>query len=1072
MKRRIISLLLSLCLIAAVMPVYASAETGETIGGTCGDNATWELGDQDDYGRFRLIISGTGRMYDYTQDNVPWSAYKDEIYAVEIWRNITYIGAYAFSGMTLGIFSMPDTLTEIGPYALYNCSGISLIIMPNSVVTIGKSAFEGCNDTGVTLSDSLKYIGDYAFADNKISVLNLPESVISVGDYAFANCTGMHTVRIWGSPATIGENAFSGCSDLEMVYYYGSAPSIGSNAFNSVTADVHYPERDSTWSASVRGNYGGNLTYIPYKHADIDRGEWGEVGSDVKWTYYSDGTMVISGTGAMLDCYFLGESYGWVRPWETYLQDIKAVVVEDGITRIGNESFSGATNLQSITVADSVENIGMRAFAYCDSLTDISFGSGLKHMEDGVFLDCDGLTEFRFPDADVEYENHFLAKCSNLKTIVFSKKMTVIAGSMFESCAALESITIPNTITEIGANAFASCTNLREIVIPGSITQIGDNAFARCSKLESVSLNEGLKQIDSGVFAHCPSLSSITIPASVTKMNDTFRFGEGLSSIKFLGNWPLGGDCLFEDLTLTAYYPSNNKTWIEDVLLDYRGTVTWKSYESSITPNKYIAEGTCGDYVNWVITDTYTLVISGNGFMNCLPDAYWANYSGIVKNVVIEPGVTSIAAHAFSDFYKVESITIPDTVTYIGDGAMHNCLILEEIIIPAGVQEVCDGIFSECHKLKVVYFRGDAPVFEKGAFSRRTFTAYYPANNPTWTSDVLQNYEGTITWVPDDHEHSYTAVVTEPTCIDWGYTSHTCPACNDVYIDTYKEPLGHTWDKTEGVSKTCTVCGQSAGGYQIELPVDEAGQISSVWIDGKEYPVKQTDSGYTVDLEQENATNLVVYTYNDPNATDVHTQYPTGMKVWMLDCKDGSYSAKYISKFDNLLQYSGSSIRIAGKKGIRMITSISKETKTALTGKGIDGYTLLEYGTLLGFASELDEENALVLGKSYAKSNYAYKKGVADPVFKDTGKLVQYTNVLVGFSNDQCKDDIAMRPYIILQNKSGEKITIYGGVIYRSIGYIAYQNRTVFNPGTNAYNFVWEIIHHVYGNKYDADYKG
>ena len=260
----------------------------------------------------------------------------------------------------------------------------------------------------------------------------------------------------------------------------------------------------------------------------------------------------------------------------------------------------------------------------------------------------------------------------------------------------------------------------------------------------------------------------------------------------------------------------------------------------------------------------------------------------------------------------------------------------------------------------------------------------------------------------------------------------------------------------------------------IELNAKDVGSATSAWVDGKEYPLI-TEDGEVLYVALEDGANpktLVVYTYNDPNAKDVHTQYPTGMKVWTVSKSGTKFVAKREAKLDNLLQYSGCSIRITGKKGIRMITSISKETKTALTGKGIDGYTLLEYGTLLGFASELDEENPLVLGKSYAKSNYAYKKGVADPVFKDTGKLVQYTNVLVGFTNDQCKDDIAMRPYIILQNSKGEQITVYGGMIYRSIGYIAYQNRVAFQPGTSAYNFVWEIIHHVYGNKYDADYKG
>jgi hypothetical protein len=154
-----------------------------------------------------------------------------------------------------------------------------------------------------------------------------------------------------------------------------------------------------------------------------------------------------------------------------------------------------------------------------------------------------------------------------------------------------------------------------------------------------------------------------------------------------------------------------------------------------------------------------------------------------------------------------------------------------------------------------------------------------------------------------------------------------------------------------------------------------------------------------------------------------------------------------------------------------MITSIPEAMKKALTDKGLAGYTLVEYGTALAWKSDL-ENGPLVLGASYTKSNYAYKKGVADPVFSKANGKVSYTNVLVGFTNDQCKDDIAMRPYIILKDASGNQVTIYGGMVYRSIGYIAWQNRTAFQPKTNAYDFVWSIIHHVYGDQYDADYKG
>ena len=125
---------------------------------------------------------------------------------------------------------------------------------------------------------------------------------------------------------------------------------------------------------------------------------------------------------------------------------------------------------------------------------------------------------------------------------------------------------------------------------------------------------------------------------------------------------------------------------------------------------------------------------------------------------------------------------------------------------------------------------------------------------------------------------------------------------------------------------------------------------------------------------------------------------------------------------------------------------------------------------MVAWVSEL-KGDALTLNHSAAKQAYAYKKGVADPIFKEANGLVQYTNVLVGLTNEKCVPDLAMRPYMTLQSSTGAKVVIYGGTIQRSIGYIAYQNRKAFQPGTASYAFIWDIIHFVYGTKYDADYK-
>ena len=239
---------------------------------------------------------------------------------------------------------------------------------------------------------------------------------------------------------------------------------------------------------------------------------------------------------------------------------------------------------------------------------------------------------------------------------------------------------------------------------------------------------------------------------------------------------------------------------------------------------------------------------------------------------------------------------------------------------------------------------------------------------------------------------------------------------------------------------------------------------ATVWVDGVEYTVQTgTDSRYVNLPEGTEPGSLVTYSYHVGDASDIHTQYPVGMKVWALEENaDGSYTPEKVEDLTNILQYSGSSIRIVGNKGIRMITSIEQNKKLNMTIGNLSGYTLQEYGTVLAWSSDLEGGNPLVLGPDYAKSNYAYKRGVADPIFAFSGTLMQYTNVLVGFSLDQCKDDIAMRPYMILKNAEGEEVTLYGGIVHRSIGYIAWQNKDVFTPGTDAYNYVWEIINHVY----------
>ena len=268
--------------------------------------------------------------------------------------------------------------------------------------------------------------------------------------------------------------------------------------------------------------------------------------------------------------------------------------------------------------------------------------------------------------------------------------------------------------------------------------------------------------------------------------------------------------------------------------------------------------------------------------------------------------------------------------------------------------------------------------------------------------------------------------------------------------------------------------------YTVETPANyldvtnkpEFDGKTTVTIDGKEYPIEEM-AGYLQRIPTQRYVNLpetgdllTIYSFKDGTPTGSYTNYPMGMQVFRITRQEGGAKAEEITEFANLLNYAGCSIRVSGKKGIRMITGIDQNVKKSLVSKaGLAGYTLEEYGTVVQWADTLGS-NTLNLSSSN-KKNYAYKKGKADPIFAKENGMIQYTNVLVGFTDAQCQPDLVMRPYIkLIDTATGETVTLYGGSVTRSIGYVAWQNRDTYKQGTASYKYVWNIINSVDTSKY------
>ena len=249
---------------------------------------------------------------------------------------------------------------------------------------------------------------------------------------------------------------------------------------------------------------------------------------------------------------------------------------------------------------------------------------------------------------------------------------------------------------------------------------------------------------------------------------------------------------------------------------------------------------------------------------------------------------------------------------------------------------------------------------------------------------------------------------------------------------------------------------------------------SIVYVDGQPAVVNK-DNNVVIDKDSK---VLFTYQIKNSNGSDKHNQYPTGMSVYFIKRDGLNYYLTHNSSFDNILNYAGASIRISEKKGIRVITSIATDKVNKLINSNIDGYKVMEYGTLMCWASNLGENQEPALGLPDVKKGRAYSRDDnLNKIYKQENGMTKYTNTLVGdYSNEECASDFAMRSYMIIRptdaSDSSKDIVLYGGTLYRSISYVALQNKNIFKPGTDGYKYIWSLIKAAYPDTYNAEYKG
>ncbi|MCM1091195.1 MAG: hypothetical protein NC092_02140 [Butyrivibrio sp.] len=246
-----------------------------------------------------------------------------------------------------------------------------------------------------------------------------------------------------------------------------------------------------------------------------------------------------------------------------------------------------------------------------------------------------------------------------------------------------------------------------------------------------------------------------------------------------------------------------------------------------------------------------------------------------------------------------------------------------------------------------------------------------------------------------------------------------------------------------------------SSGIALQIP---SGYDITVWIDGVPYLPETQNGQQFVKYTDSNATNAVVYKYED--------SVPTSMYVWTLTYQDGKYTATPQSKLEGLLSYDGFSIRISGDSGIRMKAGIDASLKSTLVKSGVGGYKLKEYGILMteqSSTSSNESMDSFVKGGEGVLAAMSYGKDARgqqlDIIFETVDGRDRFTSVLVGLSADSYKKVYYFRSYAVL-SKGGKDSIVYGPIVSRSMVSLAEQvcGSNDYAKDSDAYLYLQKII--------------
>ncbi|MBR4288738.1 MAG: leucine-rich repeat protein, partial [Clostridia bacterium] len=732
---------------------------------------------------------------------------------------VVAIASNAYENFEMESVVIPDGVRRIESSVFLNCINLSEITIPESVSIIAADAFKGCSDFTI-VSSSGSYAESYAlsmgfsFADRNSAEVRIKDFVESYGvplynKLNFFNGTATEEniddiifLSVYFSE--LNKESYTKVEIEEIVQKHFVV-----NSFDLSLSSCYDAENDSY--APRGGGFGGTEVYepsitkngsiydvtIPYILAGEDEitgnlylaltedlkvvrfcvehtfdketdsvcqkcgynkeiaPSYDSYGTTGECFWYLNGTeLTISGNGPMGDY-----SYSTTAPWGT---SITKVIIEGGVTTIGNYAFYNCSSLTSVTIPDRVTAIKDSAFHYCADLASVTIGDSVTSIEEDAFSGCDSLTSITIPDSVTTIGRCTFFSCENLASVTIGDSVTSIGNQAFDYCSSLADVwykgisrnkisigfynspltnatwhynfCIKNIVdyTHVYDNiSDADCSECSYVrygssgitgdcfwyVIGTELTITGDGAMGDRdpnsalpwgTSITKVVIEDGVTTIGKSVFDFCSSLTSITISDSVTSIGDFAFYGcTGLTSITIPDSVISLGDSVFSNCAgLTSITIPDSVISLGDSVFSNCTSLVRVTIPDSVVSIGDSAFYGCSKLISIAIPAGVTTI--GNfSFYDCHS----------LGRVTIPDSVISIGQSAFYRCYSLVSITLPESITTIGKFAFHLCSNLTSITIPASVTSIEESAFDRCEDLTSIIIPDGVTTIGKSAFS-------------------------------------------------------------------------------------------------------------------------------------------------------------------------------------------------------------------------------------------------------------------------------------------------------------------------------------------------------------------